>query len=255
MCIVADISGEDRKQSTMENEVLSRKNAFKMPTTPCKFVSSSTSPAGGSSVKKGRRRPNQQQPASFQQQTTGFAAPLRMSQEEIVDQMEKEQDAIVMRLLREIDTLREENSRLRRNMGHLLNGEPLSSTPPQSRRSSIASQRQQQLFCTSGSIASTPSSSRRSSFSQIDNLKSDLQKKRNSGCNYAITLSSSTSSPFMNAILPQMDSSAWPPISQEKSNSGAATLFSGHITRRPGGGNGGDPRMSKVRNRAGSTLF
>ncbi|AGO12892.1 AaceriADL362Cp [[Ashbya] aceris (nom. inval.)] len=183
--------------------------------------------------------------------------------------MEKEQDAIVMRLLREIDILREENSRLRRNMGHLLNGEPLSPTPPQSRRSSVASLRQQQLFGTSGSMASTPSSSRRSSFSQIDNLKSDLQKKRNSACNYPITLSSSATSPFANAAgihvgkpgaYEYVESlsvpAAWP-AGPDAGSSMTAANTRGRRRRQSNepsvGGSG--VRLSKVPNRTGYTVL
>ncbi|AET40582.1 Rts3p Ecym_6199 [Eremothecium cymbalariae DBVPG len=178
-------------------------STFKTPTTPSKAGSGSmVSLSGGMGGKKGKKRAGQEQvavcggaaggPPPQTQTALGEVehGPRRLSQEEIVDQMEKEQDAIVMRLLREIDLLREENSRLRRNMGHVLNGEPLSPTPPQSRRSSIASLRQPQLFASAGSMGSTPCSSRRSSFSQMDNLKSDLQKKRNSACSYPITLSS-----------------------------------------------------------------
>lgn len=39
-------------------------------------------------------------------------------EEEIINEMEKEQDAIVVRLLREIETLKEENSRLKNQLHH-----------------------------------------------------------------------------------------------------------------------------------------
>ncbi|SCU77755.1 LAFA_0A03224g1_1 [Lachancea sp. 'fantastica'] len=48
----------------------------------------------------------------------------RLSSEEIINEMEKEQDAIVVRLLREIDQLKDENNRLRKNLCSVLNGDP-----------------------------------------------------------------------------------------------------------------------------------
>ncbi|SCU90243.1 LANO_0D08086g1_1 [Lachancea nothofagi CBS 11611] len=84
----------------------------------------------------------------------------RLSSEEIINEMEKEQDAIVVRLLREIDQLKDENNRLRKNLGAVLNGDPqtpataaTNSTLPQlSRRSSLNSN------ASSASIASNNSS-------------------------------------------------------------------------------------------------
>ena len=47
-----------------------------------------------------------------------ISAQRRLSREEIINEMEKEQDAIVVRLLREIETLKEENSRLKNQLHH-----------------------------------------------------------------------------------------------------------------------------------------
>lgn len=255
------------RQVSTRDEKAEIKSSFKAPVTPCR-VTSTAVPVRESNLKNGQCKIGQSKatsntgimhvPSQLQQQQLKplipYAAHVRMSQEELVDQMEKEQDAIVMLLLREIDTLREENSRLRRNMGQIVNGEPLSCTPPQSRRSSIASLRQLQLFGTCGSMASTPSTSRRSSFSQIDNLKSDLQKKRNSGCNYPITLNNCTLPPLLSATSPHFDAMMWPQMSQEKVSGGMAML-GGHKSRcrrqstEPSAGSRGCSRMSKIQNK------
>lgn len=64
----------------------------------------------------------------------------RLSSEEIINEMENEQDAIVVRLLREIDQLKDENNRLRKNLCAVLNGDPLTpATSSLSRRSSLNS--------------------------------------------------------------------------------------------------------------------
>ncbi|SCU83068.1 LADA_0C09450g1_1 [Lachancea dasiensis] len=57
------------------------------------------------------------------------AKPRRLSSEEIINEMEKEQDAIVVRLLREIDQLKDENNRLRKNLTAVLNGDPQTPAP------------------------------------------------------------------------------------------------------------------------------
>ncbi|CAI4062653.1 hypothetical protein SKDZ_07G4040 [Saccharomyces kudriavzevii ZP591] len=50
--------------------------------------------------------------------SSSVAGQRRLSREEIINEMEKEQDAIVVRLLREIETLKEENSRLKNQLSH-----------------------------------------------------------------------------------------------------------------------------------------
>ncbi|QEU59838.1 Rts3 [Kluyveromyces lactis] len=127
----------------------------------------------------------------------------RLSSEEIINQMEKEQDAMVMRLLKEIDLLREENVRLRRSLNQLSSNlhnsdvsmslDPVSASRPNSSSSSSLSQlqlsSQQQsssglLGVGMGNITGTSSaanSRRPSSSSQLlDNLTPELQRKRNS---------------------------------------------------------------------------
>ncbi|CEP63606.1 Rts3p LALA0_S08e06436g [Lachancea lanzarotensis] len=62
--------------------------------------------------------------SSINSNTRGGNMTRRLSSEEIINEMEKEQDAIVVRLLREIDQLKDENNRLRKNLCAVLNGEP-----------------------------------------------------------------------------------------------------------------------------------
>lgn len=127
--------------------------------------------------------------------TLKHAQPRRLSSEEIINEMEKEQDAIVMRLLREIDQLREENSRLRKNLGAAYGGDPQPAVSASlSRHSSISSGSSSVGSVSSGgtgvsatrslnSGALTPLSSRRpSSATHIDTLTPTLllQRKRNS---------------------------------------------------------------------------
>ncbi|SCU78639.1 LAME_0A05182g1_1 [Lachancea meyersii CBS 8951] len=87
------------------------------------------------------------------------ADPRRLSSEEIINEMEKEQDAIVVRLLREIDQLKDENNRLRKNLYAVLNSDPhtpahsANTLPYLSRRSSINSN------SSSGSSTSNPAAS------------------------------------------------------------------------------------------------
>ncbi|EJS43544.1 rts3p [Saccharomyces arboricola H-6] len=50
--------------------------------------------------------------------STSVSGQRRLSREEIINEMEKEQDAIVVRLLREIEGLKEENSRLKNQLHH-----------------------------------------------------------------------------------------------------------------------------------------
>lgn len=135
----------------------------------------------------------------------------RLSSEEIINQMEKEQDAMVMRLLKEIDLLREENVRLRRSLNQLSSnlhsselcgsgsgsgsvsgsGTPLGPTfsgasRPGSTSSSLShqqlQQQQQQLLLVPGSSNGSASVSRRPSSSSqlLDSLTPELQRKRNS---------------------------------------------------------------------------
>ncbi|CAI4063155.1 hypothetical protein N7582_002310 [Saccharomyces uvarum] len=74
----------------------------------------------------------------------------RLSREEIINEMEKEQDAIVVRLLREIETLKEENSRLKNQLHH----------PLPARRSSPSLESESAIFddddCSYGYTFDTP---------------------------------------------------------------------------------------------------
>lgn len=124
----------------------------------------------------------------------------RLSSEEIINEMENEQDAIVVRLLREIDQLKDENNRLRKNLCAVLNGDPQTPAGPAlSRRSSLnscasnssgsGSLSSSHAGTTPGVLAATPTASspalsRRpsSSATPIDTLTPTLllQRKRNS---------------------------------------------------------------------------
>ncbi|CDO95358.1 unnamed protein product [Kluyveromyces dobzhanskii CBS 2104] len=125
----------------------------------------------------------------------------RLSSEEIINQMEKEQDAMVMRLLKEIDLLREENVRLRRSLNQLSSNMHKSDHSGSldlgllSRQNSTSSSSLSQLQLQSqqqpasgllgvGNVttsSSTTDSRRPSSSSQLlDSLTPELQRKRNS---------------------------------------------------------------------------
>lgn len=115
----------------------------------------------------------------------------RYSSEEIINQMEKEQDAIVMRLLKEIHVLRDENARLRRRSLNLSSGETSLHDSPQqvSTSSSLSKVPSTNSFCLNPSPQRllpcrkifTPVNSRRSSAPvMLDHLTLNLQKKRNS---------------------------------------------------------------------------
>ncbi|CUS20712.1 LAQU0S01e12904g1_1 [Lachancea quebecensis] len=124
----------------------------------------------------------------------------RLSSEEIINEMENEQDAIVVRLLREIDQLKDENNRLRKNLCAVLNGDTQTPAGPAiSRRSSLnscasnssgsGSFSSSHAGAGSGVLAATPTTSspalsRRpsSSATPIDTLTPTLllQRKRNS---------------------------------------------------------------------------
>lgn len=116
----------------------------------------------------------------------------RLSSEEIINQMEKEQDAMVMRLLKEIDLLREENVRLRRSLNQVSNSGSMSgnvsqiSDPSNTLEHALSLPYQTARASSSGSSfnivqQNTTDSRRPSSSSQLlDSLTPELQKKRNS---------------------------------------------------------------------------
>ncbi|CAI7314932.1 BAD_collapsed_G0021860.mRNA.1.CDS.1 [Saccharomyces cerevisiae] len=81
---------------------------------PCRGRQTSVTRAMRPAVARDPRRLS----TSSSPSSSPMSAQRRLSREEIINEMEKEQDAIVVRLLREIETLKEENSRLKNQLHH-----------------------------------------------------------------------------------------------------------------------------------------
>ncbi|CAI4505195.1 BBF_collapsed_G0022000.mRNA.1.CDS.1 [Saccharomyces cerevisiae] len=81
---------------------------------PCRERQTSVTRAMRPAVARDPRRLS----TSSSPSSSPMSAQRRLSREEIINEMEKEQDAIVVRLLREIETLKEENSRLKNQLHH-----------------------------------------------------------------------------------------------------------------------------------------
>lgn len=139
----------------------------------------------------------------------------RMSSEEIINEMEKEQDAIVMRLLREIHQLKDENAKLRKNLNVALSGgssDSFSPSSPSSRRPSSARSSLSYSPASSSPMCSRrPSSAASNSCSKavpIDTITPtlSLQRKRNSTSNVVLSANSKNDEFFENYPL----ATIWP---------------------------------------------
>lgn len=146
-------------------------------------------PSPGKTVKRTKRgtlTTSLSTPPSPGTLTLQHTSTRRLSNEELINQMEKEQDAMVMRLLREIDSLREENVRLRRSLNQMSSGSLSGSSAdlsPSPRTNSITgNSRPGSTSSASLNLMQNSSVSRRPSSSSqlLDNLTPELQRKRNS---------------------------------------------------------------------------
>ena len=81
---------------------------------PCRERQTSVTRAMRPAVARDPRRLS----TSSSPSSSPMSAQRRLSREEIINEMEKEQDAIVVRLLREIETLKEQISRLKNQLHH-----------------------------------------------------------------------------------------------------------------------------------------